>query len=304
MYESLKRHCKDFHLYIFAFNEKCYDTLKKLNLEHVTVISLSEFEDEELQRVKKRRSKGEYCWTCSSSSALYVMENYDVDSCTYLDSDIYFFGDPAVLLEELKDNSVIITDHRYSPEYDQSKISGKYCVQFVTFKNDERGLEVLRWWSDECINWCYNRIEDGKFGDQKYLDVWPEKFEGVHVLEHLGGGVAPWNVQKYKVYNENNSLKVKELSSGNSDEIIFYHFHDIRINSNNNLVRKNYYKINSSVRDAIYKPYARDLREISIKLNKLDNSFSIIKNIKLPLCENIFSSALSKLITNILGVKK
>lgn len=24
MYESLNRHCKDFHLYVFAFNDECF----------------------------------------------------------------------------------------------------------------------------------------------------------------------------------------------------------------------------------------------------------------------------------------
>ena len=48
MYESLKEHSKDFHLFIFAFDDRSYELLNKLNLEFVTVISLLEFEDEEL----------------------------------------------------------------------------------------------------------------------------------------------------------------------------------------------------------------------------------------------------------------
>ena len=96
MYNSLSQHCQRFHLYIFAFNEKCYSVLQALQLENVTVISLSEFEDEELLRVKPARTRAEYCWTCSSSTILYVLNHYSVDHCTYLDSLIIsvlkFFG--------------------------------------------------------------------------------------------------------------------------------------------------------------------------------------------------------------------
>ena len=103
MYESLNRHCKDFHLYVFAFNDECFSVLKSLYLANMTVISLPEFEDEELLKVKPTRSRGEYCWTCSSSTILYVLDNYDVDHCTYIDADLYFFASPQILLSRLHD---------------------------------------------------------------------------------------------------------------------------------------------------------------------------------------------------------
>ncbi len=32
MYESLKKHCNNFHLYIFAFDDPCYNFFKKMHL--------------------------------------------------------------------------------------------------------------------------------------------------------------------------------------------------------------------------------------------------------------------------------
>ena len=48
MYESLKKYSHNFHLFIFAFDIRSYNLLKKLKLVSTTVISLKEFEDEEL----------------------------------------------------------------------------------------------------------------------------------------------------------------------------------------------------------------------------------------------------------------
>ncbi|GAG89161.1 unnamed protein product [marine sediment metagenome] len=56
MYESLKKHTKDFHIYIFAFDDLSYEILIKMNLEHVTVISLQEFENPDLLKVKDQLS--------------------------------------------------------------------------------------------------------------------------------------------------------------------------------------------------------------------------------------------------------
>jgi hypothetical protein len=67
-------------------------------------------------------------------------------------------------------------------------------------------MQALNYWRESCIDWCYARAEDGKFGDQKYLDDWTTRFENVHVLAHLGGGLAPWNMQQYDFKKLNHKL--------------------------------------------------------------------------------------------------
>ena len=152
MYESLRANCHKCHLYIYAFDQLSHDLLSKLNLECVTVISLGEFEDEKLLSVKPNRSVGEYCWTCTPSVIKHAIETYDLEACTYLDADLYFFADPSVLIDEMGSNSVLINEHRYTPEYDQSATSGIFCVQFMTFKNNAQGTAVLNWWRNACID--------------------------------------------------------------------------------------------------------------------------------------------------------
>src|SRR5688572_24149192 len=130
MYESLVQHCNDFHLYIFPFDEKCNEVLKVLNLPNVTLVSADQFEDQNLLDIKPTRTRTEYCWTCTSSTVLYVLEKFQEKHCTYVDADLYFYASPKILIDELQTDSVLITEHRYTPIYDKSKISGKYCVQF------------------------------------------------------------------------------------------------------------------------------------------------------------------------------
>ncbi len=265
MYHSLVNVCPNFHLYIFAFDNKALKVLKLLNLEHATIISLQEFEDEKLLGVKASRSPGEYCWTCTSSTIKYVLEKFNTASCTYLDADLFFYSNPSSLIEQMENNSVQITSHRYTPRYDQSKKSGTYCVQFVTFKNDEAGLTVLNWWREKCIDWCYNRHEDGKFGDQKYLDDWTSRFEGVHDLEHLGGGIAPWNIQQYLFNNRNGEFSIQEIKTGKLYPVVFYHFHQLKLLRNNftDLCR---YVLTKEQINLIYKPYVKKLHITNVDL--------------------------------------
>lgn len=272
MYDSLKYVCVDFHLYIFAFDEKSDSILRNMQLDYVTVISLSEFEDPELLEVKGTRGKGEYCWTCTSSTILYCIQKFQLDSCTYLDADLFFYNDPKVLIDEMGDKDVLITSHRYTPEYDLSATCGKYCVQFVTFKNTKNGLNVLNWWRNACLNWCYARYEDGKFGDQMYLDDWPTRFEGIHELEHLGGGVAPWNMQQYKFYKTNQYWRGIELATKQEFELIFFHFHAIH-SYHMGFMKIFYfegYSLSQAIKRDIYLPYITQLLRTNKQLNSKD----------------------------------
>ncbi len=234
MYQSLEAVCEDFHLYIFAFDDKCYDILQKLDLKKATIISLKEFEDEKLIGVKSSRTKAEYCWTCTPSTILYVIEHFNTSACTYLDADLFFYQNPKVLFGEMGDKSILLTEHRYPPKFNRTKSSGKYCVQFITFINNNEGLNALKWWRNACIDWCYDRYEDGKFGDQKYLDDWTSRFPGVHVLQHLGGGLASWNVGQWRLLSKHgNIITFLDSKDNRKFEAIFYHFHHVRFYKNN-----------------------------------------------------------------------
>lgn len=254
MYHSLEETGEDFRLYAVCFDDLAYQVLLKCNLPKLVAIPLDEFESAELRAVKGQRTAGEYCWTCTPYVIRYVLDTYHLPEVTYLDADLCFYEKPSLLLREFEQSgaSVLITSHRYTPRYDQSATSGIYCVQFMTFKADARGLTVLQWWQDRCLEWCYNRVEDGKFGDQKYLDDWLQRFAGVHALQHIGGGVAPWNVQQYQVSNRLGKLYVNE------HPLVFYHFHGYKHYIDNTLDLGGY-QLARPVTDLIYRPYVQAL---------------------------------------------
>ncbi len=277
LYKSLEMQCEDFHLFIFAFDKISYDVLKKLNLSEATIISLEEFEDEELLKIKPTRSAGEYCWTATSSTILFIIEKYKVESCTYIDADIFFYSSPKPIFDELGDKSILLTEHRYSAQYKKKlNIAGKYCVQFITFKNDKNGLNALKWWRERCLEWCYSYYEDGKYGDQLYLEDWTTRFEGVHVLQHLGGGVALWNISDYNFEQLDSKIIGTRKANGEKFEVIFYHFHYLKFYSNDSLTQQvelgRIYLADKLI-NIFYKRYVKLLMELKLKIFLIDGSF-------------------------------
>lgn len=255
MYNSLRRHAGNFHLWIICFDDLAHTLLSQLNLENVTLVSLKQFEDEELLRIKSQRTRQEYCWTCTPFTALYVLNTEThVDAITYLDADLMFFSSPEPIFAEAGDASILLTEHRYLPEFNQSATSGIYNVQFMMFRRNSEGLQALNWWCDRCLEWCFNRFEDNKFGDQKYLDDWPQRFSGVHIVQHLGAGLAPWNAKQYHLKQIGSQIFVQD------DPLIFYHFHSLKIHP----LRISHlcsfdYPISNALRDWVYKPYLQEI---------------------------------------------
>jgi len=262
----------------------------------VTVISLNDFEDDKLLSVKLNRTKAEYCWTSTPSVIYYCIDKFNLPDCTYIDADLFFFSDPNILIDEMRDQSVLITEHRYTPKYDQSAKSGIYCVQFITFKNTRDGMTALTWWRDRCIEWCYDRKEDGKFGDQKYLDDWTSRFHGVHVLQHLGGGVAPWNVQQYQVSKVGESIQVKH--GANLASLIFFHFHFIKF-YNKDRVDLGNYALTREVRNIIYLTYLLEILDIE---KMLIEKFGFKRRIQKYFYKNWMLTRVHKFGRRILGV--
>jgi hypothetical protein len=250
LYESLVATGDEFVLYVVCFDDLTAQVLVKLDLPCLVPISLESFENDTLKAVKPQRSRAEYCWTCTPHVVRYCLDTFELDEVTYLDADLYFYSRPSLLLNELEQagGSVLITEHRLPPG-DKMLQYGIYCVQFMTFLNDARGRQTLSWWQDRCLEWCYARLEDGKFGDQKYLDDWPRRFSGVHVLEHLGGGVAPWNVAQYQVLD---GPRV------NGCEVVFYHFHYVRWTVDGT-VDVGIYPISADAKKHLYLPYLESI---------------------------------------------
>ncbi len=239
LHTSLERHAGPYVLWILCIDDITYDALRRLRLANVRLMRLAEVETPELLRVKRERSRIEYYWTLTPFAPRFV---FDADPAaarvTYVDADLWFRQSPAPIFREFERSrkQVLITEHAYAPEYDQTAMSGRFCVQFLTFT---RGGETVRkWWEERCIEWCFERYEDGKFGDQKYLDDWPDRFgDTVHVLQRTEWTCAPWNA-----------------TVSPHEEALFFHFHGLRLLANDRVTIGNY-RVTPTLVEHIYSPY-------------------------------------------------
>ena len=288
MIESLRRHeIKEFELFAVCTDEVSRLVLECLELPNIRVLGLHEIEQRDLPLLaaKQNRSHVEYLWTLTPSIILRLLESYqEIDVLTYLDADLYFFSSPQPIFDELGSESVLIHEHRFSPQLKHLEENGKYNVGLLCFRRDELAWNVLLWWRERCIEWCYAEPEDGKMGDQGYLNDWPTRFPGVVVLKHLGAGLGPWNSEQYEY-----SRSTQGEYQVNNLPIVFYHFHSF-VYLNQDVVAPlcfEAYRIPRVLIEACFFPYLNALEESLASVRKVLPQYTCGLSSQKPVEKNV-----------------
>lgn len=273
LYKSLKEYTSDFELYILCLDDftKDYFEKNKIDFPEVKTLQLKDIEenDTDLAIAKINRSRIEYYFTLSPCLPLYLLKKHKLPHICSLDADILFLNSPKSLFDKLNEYSIVITPHKFSDEITHLSKFGMYNVSFQIFKNNETGLACLQKWKEECIEYCgdeYDEVNE-RFADQKYLDKWLTLYPNeVFVLNDNVSGLAPWNLNNYKVE------KIENCYYSNQEQMIFYHFHHFKIFNKSwasNGFNEYKAKYQNGV-DALYLDYWN-------KIDSFNNQFAIVK---------------------------
>lgn len=265
---SLRSHGDFSAVYVLALDSATETFLTEHSPENVFVINISELETAEpaLLPLKAQRSRMEYYFTCTPLLIRYVMNKQNIPGgmSIYLDGDLFFFDSPQNVITAMADSSVGIIEHRY-PDSVAAKLAkyGRFNVGWVGFRNDDAGRNVLDWYSEQTLNWCSDKPENGKYADQGYLNWFPE-FSGVKILEAPGFNVAPWNTKRHRITSTDSGQVIVD-----GVPLTFFHFHGLRKVGNWFVTSQLIYKsqITSVQKNHIYKPYVD-------KLVSIDNAIS------------------------------
>ncbi|QEK12099.1 hypothetical protein FQB35_06760 [Crassaminicella thermophila] len=265
LYYSLNTIMKNLEIFILCIDEETYEILSKLNLINTTLVSIEEIENEVLLKKKIERPLNAYCWTLKPVFLEYVINKFkNINRITYIDSDMYFFNDPNPIFEEGAKYSVLLSPHNYTRSLKHlESICGKYNSGFISFKKDIEGLNALKWWKERCIEWCYDKVEEGKFGDQKYLDNIQSIFNNTYDIKTPGVNIGFWNHGRYKTTIINGKVYI------NNVQLICYHFAGLRLLSKKEVAFIIGFK-KEFIRD-IYNPYINTLQNVISKVKAISN---------------------------------
>jgi hypothetical protein len=259
--ESLRAHGDDATVWVLALDDRAKEYLDEAGLPGVKTLSMADIEaaEPELLPLRSSRSRMEYVFTSTPLLMRWVAHKQSDRSTVviYLDSDLYFFERPSLVLDAMEGGSVGIIEHKYAPRLEARLAKyGRFNVGWVGIRCDDAGRACLDWWASSTIAWCLDRPEDGKYADQGYLDSFPEKFARVVVLPSQGFNLAPWNTGGHAL-----TLVRERVVIDRTDSLVFFHFHGVRRVGNWFVSSQLIYgsRMGAVLGSNVYLPYLREL---------------------------------------------
>lgn len=224
--ESLSRHNSDYTLYLLNIDNK---KISAPNIENISFQNFLSDHDElrlnqnitpskealRLSKSEKEAKDLQLTWCMSPCFTNYCFKNFCKEDILYIDADIYFYNDWSVIYNDMPEKLEIgLVEHRMPWTGD----SGKYNVGILYFKKTQEAEKCLDFWQHCVLHDTEYRDVYGTCGDQKYLELFPEKFKNVYSMDSYIGHLAPWNL----VYHQYTSNQI--VWKNKPQNLLYYHF--------------------------------------------------------------------------------
>jgi len=153
------------------------------------------------------------------------------DEVVYLDGDMVVYGPLTVVFSALEASSLVFTPHLLVPLPDDGErpheqaflVSGTYNAGFLALRRDATTGRFLDWWTSMVAQRCITDLAASLFVDQKWLDLVPGMFGGVHVLRDPGCNAGHWTLSQFRFEPlADMSLTSSGIAVGNAPLVLFH----------------------------------------------------------------------------------
>lgn len=228
--KSLKEHHPDWHFYAL-FNDRSGTDIKWEEEPFHDVIFAEWLP---IGRPWKHWSSSysviEFCTATKGIATEWLFDRFGYDIVIYLDPDMLVTSPLTMAYDLLASGKAdsLLTPHLTDPEdaYDgiwshemAALKHGTFNLGFFAFANRPNGRQFLHWWSERLLSYSDIDFNAGLFTDQKWANLAPYLFEGIHVITDRGHNTATWNVRNRKLGKDEQGRWTV-----NDAPLVFYHF--------------------------------------------------------------------------------
>lgn len=120
------------------------------------------------------------------------------DRVVFFKQESLVTGDHDPVFSLLERYPVVLTPHLLAPVSPERELnilqSGTFNVGMVGVADTPAARQMLSWWGTRTATHCRHAVGEGMHFEQRWLDLAPVYFEGVHLLRDASYNVAHWNL--------------------------------------------------------------------------------------------------------------
>ncbi len=225
LYASLRKYHPDAELYVLALSDAAAAFLQEKDLPGLHVIRVEDLLQSEprLEAALSSRSLAERAFTLTPFVVMETLQQcQEGELAIYVDADMMFFGSVDSEVNRHKNADLLVSPHAFSKHLESHARYGLYNTGFTAFRKSPNGYKCVDWWSERCLEWCFDRVEHGKFADQKYIEQFSSIISNTIPIAHHGLNCAPWNASGRYFTSENGVVLVDQK------KLLLYHFAKVK----------------------------------------------------------------------------
>ncbi len=199
--QSLRHYHPNLSFFVLLSDEveDCFDP----GSEPVTLLELEEVAVPNLSRVRFRCDRKQLAITSKPYVLSHLLDR-GFESVIFLDPDILITGDLEELFSVVRRHPIVLMPHLLAPlsggdgaERELTILkSGVYNGGFVGVSAGSTARRFLGWGGDRVSAHCRHDVAQGVYYDQRWLDLAPVFFPGLHIFRDPSYNVAYWNVRE------------------------------------------------------------------------------------------------------------
>ena len=227
--ESISRHSPEAGVIFCSLDSDAATGLKSSSVS--SIFHFEEFlQGQNLPSISEGKSFSEILFTHTPGLIRHALSFCDEgEDLIYLDSDTCVYTNlQKIRSSSSRQSSVILFEHAFSNFREKFENRyGKFNAGAVLVRNDPTGRRFLERWADLSHEWCFDRVEDGKYAHQKYLDDLATEFH-VESSDLRGANLAPWNSKGVYLRRKDDVFVLVFGRKPKHEPLIFFHFHGLR----------------------------------------------------------------------------
>ena len=286
MCDSLKDN-KDLDIYILLA-----DGLNKeinYSIYPYTFVDVKELKIDRLEEMAFKYDVVEFSTALKPFMLEYLLREQNYQKVFYVDPDICFFDSFTPVVEDLGNYSVMLTPHLTDPSIDLGNsgfektclLNGIFNLGFIGFNNDSEALEILRWWKERLVEYCYN--DEKYFTDQKWINLIPTLFDNINICRKKIYDYAEWNFYERDLVEDKGNYYIKQ--NGEFLKLNFAHVSGYKAVDPEVFLNHERIVMNESSRAAIISLYEKYREKL------VSNGFR--KYSEIPYCYNTYDNGIA-----------